>query len=520
MTTIDAPRTTRDSGEGPPPTTPPRRRRWRWIAAVATSLVLVVGTLLTTVAVWGSNLRADEMLLPGTSIAGVDVSLTSATDAVVAVSAALDAALDHEVDVVADEVAGTFTARGLGASTDVEQVVRTALEATMDATLLDLAQVRLLSAVPRTMSAGVLLDDVGLERAIAELADAADHDPVDATLVADGATFVPSASSTGFELDQPAAVDALRTALSERTEGTVELAGTVLLPMVDDEVIREARHLATTARSAALDHEVRLVHDVGEWTTTPAELGADVDGDALAATAIGVALGTADADALLLEPSVDAEARAALLEELAGAVAIRATDASVSWSGGRLVRAGGTAGRALDRDTTADALDRALTGSADTVEVATIATSPSRDVAALRDVLVVHQSRRVVELHRGDEIVRSWPVAVGTGGSPTPTGTFLVGAKRFEPTWVNPALDRWGAVMPARIGPGPDNPLGLRALNWNRPGGGDTLIRFHGTPNEASIGSASSNGCVRMFNEDVIELYDMVSSGTTIISLA
>jgi hypothetical protein len=95
-----------------------------------------------------------------------------------------------------------------------------------------------------------------------------------------------------------------------------------------------------------------------------------------------------------------------------------------------------------------------------------------------------------------------------------------VGAKRFEPTWSNPALDRWGRDMPARIGPGPDNPLGVRALNWNRPGGGDTLIRFHGTPNEASIGTASSNGCVRMFNADVTELYDLVPSGVTILSVA
>ena len=116
-------------------------------------------------------------------------------------------------------------------------------------------------------------------------------------------------------------------------------------------------------------------------------------------------------------------------------------------------------------------------------------------------------------------MVRTWPVAVGTGGSPTPTGTFTVGAKRFEPTWVNPARDRWGADLPARIGPGPDNPLGLRALNWNRVGGGDTLIRFHGTPNEDSIGEAASNGCVRMFNDDVIELYDLVPSGAMIISI-
>lgn len=196
-------------------------------------------------------------------------------------------------------------------------------------------------------------------------------------------------------------------------------------------------------------------------------------------------------------------------------------NATVDFTGGTVRRLAGREGRALDRDATATSLLTALTSEQqDMIELSVAARAPARGVGALRDVLVVHQSQTRVDLYRGDDIVRSWPVAVGTGGSPTPTGTFVVGAKRFEPTWVNPALDRWGADMPARIGPGPDNPLGLRALNWNRPGGGDTLIRFHGTPNEASIGSASSNGCVRMFNEDVIELYDLVSNGTMIISLA
>jgi lipoprotein-anchoring transpeptidase ErfK/SrfK len=100
--------------------------------------------------------------------------------------------------------------------------------------------------------------------------------------------------------------------------------------------------------------------------------------------------------------------------------------------------------------------------------------------------------------------------ALGTGSTES--------VKRFEPTWYNPAPNGWGSDMPAVIGPGPDNPLGLRALNWNR-GGADTLIRFHGTPNESSIGEAASRGCVRMFNSDVIELYDLVPSGTAIVSI-
>ena len=71
--------------------------------------------------------------------------------------------------------------------------------------------------------------------------------------------------------------------------------------------------------------------------------------------------------------------------------------------------------------------------------------------------------------------------------------------------------------MPEKIGPGPDNPLGLRALNWMQDGW-DTLIRVHGTANVSSIGNAASHGCVRMTNPDVIELFDLVDTGTVILS--
>jgi lipoprotein-anchoring transpeptidase ErfK/SrfK len=134
-------------------------------------------------------------------------------------------------------------------------------------------------------------------------------------------------------------------------------------------------------------------------------------------------------------------------------------------------------------------------------------------------VLVLRQGERTLELFEDHEPAHEWPVAVGQGGSPTPTGTFTVGAKRFEPTWVNPSPNGWGSDMPARIGPGPENPLGIRALNWNDENGRDTLIRFHGTPNEDSIGEAASQGCVRMFNDDVADLYDLVPSGTVILSV-
>lgn len=65
---------------------------------------------------------------------------------------------------------------------------------------------------------------------------------------------------------------------------------------------------------------------------------------------------------------------------------------------------------------------------------------------------------------------------------------------------------------------GPNNPLGARAL-YLFDNGYDTFYRIHGTTNPESIGTASSNGCIRMVNEHVIDLYRRVPIGTTVVVL-
>jgi lipoprotein-anchoring transpeptidase ErfK/SrfK len=70
--------------------------------------------------------------------------------------------------------------------------------------------------------------------------------------------------------------------------------------------------------------------------------------------------------------------------------------------------------------------------------------------------------------------------------------------------------------LPRFRGPGLDNPLGARAL-YLYQNGADTLFRIHGTNEPWSIGQAVSSGCVRMLNEDVVDLYDRVPVGTTVL---
>ena len=78
---------------------------------------------------------------------------------------------------------------------------------------------------------------------------------------------------------------------------------------------------------------------------------------------------------------------------------------------------------------------------------------------------------------------------------------------------------RVSALTRHRIPGGPANPLGARAL-YLYQGNKDTLYRIHGTNQPEYIGQAISSGCIRMTNEDVIDLFDRVKLGATVIVLA
>ncbi len=77
--------------------------------------------------------------------------------------------------------------------------------------------------------------------------------------------------------------------------------------------------------------------------------------------------------------------------------------------------------------------------------------------------------------------------------------------------------DRYGHLS-AGMEPGPTNPLGARALYLFR-GGEDTLYRIHGTNEDWSIGQSVSSGCIRLLNQDVIDLHRRVQDGTKVVVL-
>jgi lipoprotein-anchoring transpeptidase ErfK/SrfK len=77
-------------------------------------------------------------------------------------------------------------------------------------------------------------------------------------------------------------------------------------------------------------------------------------------------------------------------------------------------------------------------------------------------------------------------------------------------------LRQYGRRLPDVMPGGPQNPLGARAL-YLYQGKKDTLYRIHGTNAPQTIGQAMSSGCIRMLNEEVIDLHDRVRIGTKVI---
>ncbi len=92
-------------------------------------------------------------------------------------------------------------------------------------------------------------------------------------------------------------------------------------------------------------------------------------------------------------------------------------------------------------------------------------------------------------------------------------GTERVSRKAEWPSWRPPAqMLRRQPDLPRYMAGGPENPLGARALYL-----GSTLYRIHGTNEPHTIGQAMSSGCIRMLNEDVIDLYERVSVGSRVV---
>ena len=121
-------------------------------------------------------------------------------------------------------------------------------------------------------------------------------------------------------------------------------------------------------------------------------------------------------------------------------------------------------------------------------------------------------------VQEGGDALR-YGVGIGKAGFEW-SGRAVVQYKKEWPVWTPPAemiarrpeLEKWRGGQPG----GPDNPLGARALYLFKDGA-DTGYRIHGSPEWQSIGQNMSSGCIRMMNQDVIDLYNRVGPKATVV---
>jgi lipoprotein-anchoring transpeptidase ErfK/SrfK len=126
--------------------------------------------------------------------------------------------------------------------------------------------------------------------------------------------------------------------------------------------------------------------------------------------------------------------------------------------------------------------------------------------------IVVSTAQRRLYLVLGNGQALSYAIGVGRAGAAW-SGVTQVTAKREWPDWTPPEqmLHR-KPDLPRHMVGGPDNPLGARAIYL-----GASLYRIHGSNEPDTIGQAVSSGCIRLTNEDVIDLYNRVQIGATVI---
>jgi hypothetical protein len=118
--------------------------------------------------------------------------------------------------------------------------------------------------------------------------------------------------------------------------------------------------------------------------------------------------------------------------------------------------------------------------------------------------ILINTASRTLKLYKNDSLIKEFPIAVGKPATKSPIGSFKIVSKVINPWWGN-----HGNPMP----PGPNNPLGIRWMGLSAPRGS---YGIHGNSTPSSISTFASGGCIRMFNNDVETLYNMVSIGTPV----
>jgi len=153
-------------------------------------------------------------------------------------------------------------------------------------------------------------------------------------------------------------------------------------------------------------------------------------------------------------------------------------------------------------------VDPWLPGAGTKVVVPSVHLPPS----AAHDGVVVNLADMRLYLYDAGKLLRSYPIGIGRDGLATPTGHTTIVRKQIDPSWRPTARMRSeNPELPEVVPPGPDNPMGTRALYlaWSP-------YAIHGTNKPPAVGRRVSSGCLRLYPDDIVDLYDRVQVGTPV----
>ncbi|OFW59694.1 MAG: hypothetical protein A2W01_00070 [Candidatus Solincola sediminis] len=262
-----------------------------------------------------------------------------------------------------------------------------------------------------------------------------------------------------------------------------------------------------------------------QWVLKPSELGLRIDVEKLVDQAYGMGWNNSFIERVYrrafnrpkditigLEFSTSRDAILQELNGIAAEIAREVKDASLDFNNqtGMLKMHPSQDGILMDIDATLAAVEQGLVSESRVVQPVVAIKKPSLSSDDVKTVIVVDIMGNSLKWYNQDSLVKTFSVATGQPKYPTPLGKYYIIRKEANPVWINPNVE-WSKTMPPKIDPGPDNPLGVRALVTSAAGG---TVLIHGTANLTP--GLYSHGCIRMANWAVLELFDSVNTGTPV----
>jgi lipoprotein-anchoring transpeptidase ErfK/SrfK len=321
---------------------------------------------------------------------------------------------------------------------------------------------------------------------------------------------------------------------SERARSHLILPGVVIQGIAVGGMTRgQAIRAVTGAIDPIISRQITVQAPGRIWTASARAFGLDADVEAAVDAALAYSAGHSTVSRLFgrlrgrtypvligLSFSVNEDLIGRFIGEIERTVARSARNAGLAVKDGAVVGVHSRQGAALDAGSEQLLRSELLGGSTAPRPRAPITISlhvrvirPKVDERALGRTIAVDLTTNHLFLYDGLKVIRSYPVATAKPGFLTPPGVWTVVDKQMFPTWYNPAPDGWAANEPLVVPPGPNNPMGTRALYLDAPG----LIRIHGTNDPPSIGHYASHGCIRLHIPDIEALYPLVPVGSKVL---